>query len=162
MKLFIKSLLAVAVGAAFLSGPIAQADDVAEVTITADKLTFFYDIKEFKVKAGQKVKLTFINPKDSMNLQPHNLIIIKPGKLQAMIAGVSDPGRMSDPKWLKNPIPAEGDDLHAHILHHTKLLAYGEEETLEFTAPSEPGDYPYVCSFPGHAALMNGVMKVEK
>lgn len=139
----------------------AQAED-AEVKITADKITFIYDIKEFTVKAGQKVKLTFINPKDSVNLQPHNLVIIKPGKLQAMIAVVNDPTKLSDPSWLKNPIPKEGDDVHPDILHHTALLAVGEEEVLEFTAPDEPGDYPYLCTYVGHAILMNGVMKVTK
>lgn len=134
-----------------------SAQDVAEIKITADKTTFIYDIKEFTVKAGQKVKLTFINPKDSINLQPHNLIIIKPGKMQAMLALVNDPANFADPNWIKNPLPKSDD-----ILWHTKLLAVGEEETLEFTAPSEPGDYPYLCSYIGHAILMNGMMKVEK
>jgi azurin len=28
-------------------------------------------------------------------------------------------------------------------------------------APTAPGDYDYICSFPGHAALMKGVLRVE-
>ena len=156
MKTLIKSFLAVAIAVSFTSLQPAQAED-AEVKITADKLTFIYDKKEFTVKAGQKVKLTFVNPADSQNLQPHNLIIVKPGKLQAMIALVNDPANFSNPEWIKNPIP-ETD----MILWHTKLLGVGEEETLEFTAPAEPGEYPYLCSYIGHAILMNGVMKVEK
>ena len=35
-------------------------------------------------------------------------------------------------------------------------------ETIEFTAPAEPGDYPYICTFPGHWRLMNGVLHVTK
>jgi azurin len=31
---------------------------------------------------------------------------------------------------------------------------------LEFQAPTEPGDYPFVCTFPGHHLLMRGVVKV--
>jgi uncharacterized protein len=46
------------------------------------------------------------------------------------------------------------------VLHATKLLNTGESFTLEFTAPSAPGDYPYVCTFPGHWRGMNGIMKV--
>jgi len=161
MKPFFSTTLALVLGAtAFVSSP-AQAEE-AEIKITADKLTFIYDTKEFSVKAGQKVKLTFVNPKDSVNLQPHNLVIIKPGKLQAMIAVVNDPAKLSDPSWLKDPIPMEGDEEHPDILHHTKLLKVGEEEVLEFTAPEEPGDYPYLCTYVGHAILMNGVMKVTE
>ena len=46
------------------------------------------------------------------------------------------------------------------ILHHTKMLDRGETEVLEFTAPNEPGDYEYVCTFPGHSILMRGILKV--
>jgi azurin len=35
-----------------------------------------------------------------------------------------------------------------------------KEETLEFTLPA-PGDYPFVCSFPGHGILMRGVLKAK-
>ena len=31
---------------------------------------------------------------------------------------------------------------------------------IEFTAPAA-GDYPYMCTFPGHGAIMKGVMKVQ-
>lgn len=129
--------------------------DVAEITINCDKIQLAYDIREFTVKAGQEVKLTLVNPADSQNLQPHNLIIIKPGKLGAMIATVNDPSKLSDPNWINNPVP-ESEDL----LHHTALLKPGETEVLEFTAPEEPGDYPFLCTYIGHAAIMNGVMKV--
>ncbi len=133
-----------------------NADEVAEITITADKLTFAYDIKEFTVKAGQKVKVTLVNPKDSQNLQPHNLVMSKKGSLAEMIGAANNPANFSNPEFLKNPIPET--DL---IVRHTKLLKPGESETLEFTAPEEAGDYPYLCTYVGHAAIMNGVMKVE-
>jgi azurin len=46
------------------------------------------------------------------------------------------------------------------VLHHTKLLDMSKEETLEFILPT-PGDYPFVCSFPGHGILMRGVLKAK-
>jgi len=133
------------------------AQDVAEVTLTADKIQFIYDIKEFTVKAGQKVKLTLVNPADSVTRQPHNILIVKPGKLNAV--GLAANAGLTDPDFLtkKNAIPKSDD-----ILFHTKLVQPGMSETIEFTAPSEPGDYPYLCTFPGHWVLMNGVMKVVK
>jgi azurin len=44
---------------------------------------------------------------------------------------------------------------------HTRLLDPGKSTTIYFTAPKEPGRYPYLCSFPGHAQLMRGVLIVE-
>ncbi len=129
------------------------ADDATEVVLTADKVQFKFDKAEFTVKAGAKIKLTLDNPTGSV--QPHNIIIVKPGKMQAvgMIANQS----MADPKFLKNPVPKSDD-----VLFSSNLAQPGTKEILEFTAPTEPGDYPYLCTFPGHWIIMNGVMKVEK
>ncbi|MCH7872476.1 MAG: c-type cytochrome, partial [Planctomycetes bacterium] len=54
-----------------------------------------------------------------------------------------------------NFIPETGD-----VLFFTKLLFPGETERLTFVAPDQTGDYPYVCTFPGHWTRMNGNMKV--
>lgn len=151
MKMLIRSLfLAVA-----LSLPLspAFADEVAEITLTADKVQFLFDKKEFSVKAGQKVKITLDNPAGSV--QPHNLIIVKPGKKDTvgMLANQS----LSDPEFLKNPVPDSED-----VLFSSELVQPGTKGVLEFTAPEEPGEYPYLCTFPGHWILMNGVMTVEE
>jgi len=50
---------------------------------------------------------------------------------------------------------------HPAILWSTKLVAPGGRAVLTFTAPKTPGDYPYVCTFPGHWRIMNGVMEVK-
>lgn len=131
-----------------------QADDVAEITVETEQLTLFYKTKEFTVKAGQKVKLTLSNPAGSPF--PHNLLIVKPGKKD--VVGMASNTAMTDPKYLteKNAIPESEE-----ILFHTKLVQPGTTDTIEFTAPSEPGEYPYLCTYPGHWAVMNGVMHVE-
>ena len=49
----------------------------------------------------------------------------------------------------------------ADILWASKLIDHGKEEIIEFTAPTQPGDYPYLCSFPGHHILMRGMLKVR-
>src|SRR5207244_10411191 len=46
------------------------------------------------------------------------------------------------------------------ILHATALLQPGATERLQFTAPKKPGEYPYICTFPGHWRLMYGMMHV--
>src|SRR5690606_1021474 len=54
-------------------------------------------------------------------------------------------------------IPETGD-----VLWSTGVLAPGEEEVLEFEVPSAEGVYPYVCTYPGHGAVMFGAMYVTK
>jgi azurin len=46
------------------------------------------------------------------------------------------------------------------VIAHTALIGGGEETTIEFTAPAA-GEYTFICSFPGHYALMNGKFIVE-
>ncbi|MGD1893724.1 MAG: plastocyanin/azurin family copper-binding protein [Cyclobacteriaceae bacterium] len=46
------------------------------------------------------------------------------------------------------------------MIVHTKFIGGGESDTITFEAPS-PGTYDYICSFPGHYALMQGKLIVE-
>lgn len=115
-----------------------------------------YDKKEFTVKPGQKVAIMFINK--SCPLQ-HNLIILKPGTDQGY-------GRMADEMIQKDPAAAlkaiyqpESPNIVAKT---SKLVGIGQHDVISFTAPTEPGDYPYVCTFPGHRFLMKGVMHVKE
>jgi azurin len=110
-----------------------------------------YDTPSFTVKSGQQVKVTLSN--DSVVPLQHNLCICKPGTKDQMIVEATK--MMTDPNALaKGFIPDSTD-----ILWHTRLINPKESQTLEFTAPA-PGDYPYLCTFPGHTALMNGTMHV--
>ena len=137
------------------AAPAAAASaDVAEVTIKPDLSNpLAYDTKEFKVKAGQKVKLTFNNTHPAVP-QPHNIVIAKAGAKDKLL-GLAMQMAAAPDGMAKGFIPDSPD-----ILFHTKLLQPNTTETLEFTAPAA-GDYPYLCTFPGHGILMNGVMKVE-
>ncbi|MEM7699959.1 MAG: plastocyanin/azurin family copper-binding protein [Verrucomicrobiota bacterium] len=143
---------ACAATAALTNGSLRAEDDAVEITIEADKLQLIFKTTEFTVPAGKKVLLTLVNPKGS--IQPHNLIIVSPGKEQE-VGALANLG-LTDPEFLKNPVP-ESDD----VLFATELLQPDSETTLEFTAPEEPGQYPYMCTFPGHWMIMKGVMTVE-
>jgi putative membrane-bound dehydrogenase-like protein len=111
-----------------------------------------YDKKLIQVKAGQKVVINLENP-DGMQ---HNLLIIKPGSLQKVGKAADD--MLSDPKAAeKQYVPKIPE-----VLFSTKLVSTGETATLEITIPSTPGDYPFVCTFPGHWRGMNGILRVTK
>ncbi|NRF41164.1 PVC-type heme-binding CxxCH protein [Pedobacter foliorum] len=106
----------------------------------------------FTVKAGQTVTINLENP----DFMQHNMVIAKPGTLKKVGAAADEMAK--DPNGAeKNYVPAIPE-----ILFSTKLLNPEEKVVLQFTAPDKPGDYPFVCTFPGHWSIMNGIMKVTK
>ena len=111
-----------------------------------------YSKNKFTVGAGQKVKLEFKNigklPKAAMG---HNIIILKKGTdvLGFCNEALKFPNEGYFPETKKN-----------EVIACTKLLGPGESDIVYFVAPSK-GDYDFVCSFPGHFALMKGKMTVE-
>ena len=101
--------------------------------------------------AGEPIKLTFSNP----DVVPHNWALAKPGTL----AKVGD---------LVNKIIAEPDAAIRHyiprtddVLVYTDIVDPGGDFAISFRAPTQKGRYPYLCTFPGHWMVMNGVMTVE-
>jgi azurin len=127
--------------------------DSKKITITGND-TMQFDLKSFEVKAGEKVELTFKNvgkiPKIAMG---HNLVVLKKG-ISAVAFGQKAMGAGAN---ATNVLP---DSVKGDTIAATKLLGPDETETISFTAP-EAGDYEYVCTFPGHFALMRGTMKVK-
>jgi len=123
------------------------------VTVTANDQMKFGQT-EIVAKPGQKVTITLKNigsmPKISMG---HNLVVMRK---EADVAAFLDASMTR----MGNDYIAP--DLVSEIIIHTKLLGPGEEDTISFAAPREPGNYEYICTFPGHYAIgMKGVLKVE-
>ena len=101
------------------------------------------------MKSCQTVKVTFKNNASPGGLQ-HNLLVVKPGSEQAVASAAIQAG--NDKGWV--PV---GD---ANVIAHTKLISAGESDSFTFVAPAA-GDYPYLCTFPGHSMVMKGVMHVK-
>ena len=111
-----------------------------------------YDVTRFEVEAGQPVKLEFINP----DATPHNLVIVKPGTGDEV--GLAATRMAADPELAKS---GQYIPMTDKVLFHTKMVPPIAGETLRFMAPTEPGEYPYICSFPGHWTIMKGMMVVK-
>ena len=110
-----------------------------------------YVQKQLTAKAGERLSLTFKNP----DVVPHNWMLAKPGSLQKL--GELANLMIADPKGLaKHYVPDS-----AEVIVFTDMTNPKGSFTIHFNAPQEKGDYPYLCTFPGHWMVMNGVLKVE-
>lgn len=109
-----------------------------------------FDITNFQVPPGKPVRIIFENP-DHMQ---HNLVITSPGTMEAVGRAADKLATASDGAE-RHYVPATPD-----VLFHTRLVNPQETVTLDFVSPAKPGDYPFVCTFPGHWSIMNGVMRV--
>ena len=128
-----------------------------EVVISTLRAQMKYDIRSFSVKPGAKVKLIFKNVDDL----PHNLIICTPGKSKGKDKGqeVIDAVMKLGDKGVEMDWEPKG---HPRMLHSSGMVQPKKESVIWFKAPKKEGDYPYICTFPGHFQLMNGMMAVSK
>jgi azurin len=102
------------------------------------------------VKAGAKVALDVIN--DDPTKMMHNWALVSKGSLNKVLQAALTLG----PKAIElNFVP----DI-PEVLASTPQVAPDRKFTLYFTAPTEPGQYPYVCTYPGHGQLMRGILNV--
>ena len=129
---------------------IRTAGEVQRVEIGVIQNEMKYDISEFVVEAGKPVEIHFVND----DFMQHNLLITTPGSLEK-VGQAADKMAMEADGAEKQYVPDMPE-----VLNFTRLLNPEESATLRFIAPAEPGEYPFICTFPGHWRLMNGVMKV--
>lgn len=134
--------------------PPAQApsDGMRTIQITGND-TMQYNVTEIRAKAGEEIRIVFTNigkmPKQAMS---HNWVLLKPMDLSAFNAWAMSAATKT-PTYLPEDKSA--------ILASTKMLGPGETDTIEFAAPSQAGEYPFLCTFPGHFAIMKGKLIVE-
>lgn len=111
-----------------------------------------YDRQQIFVEAGKPVEIVFEN----IDIMPHNFVITQPGQL-AKVGIAAEKMAQSPDAFARQFIP----NLPS-IMHHTNLLQPGQTGRISFVAPSRLGEFPYVCTFPGHWRRMYGSMHVVK
>jgi len=134
------------------AGKALRAVGVSVFVIRTLHEQMLYDKSLLVVEAGKPVEIILINE----DVMPHNLVIVTPG--------ASDEVGKTAEKM--QPEPDEQGRVHVpaspEVLHATRMIDPGEQTKLSFTAPTEPGDYQYVCTFPGHWMRMVGTLAVVK
>jgi len=127
-----------------------KASKVIVVNVVKDVMKF--DKTLITATAGSVVQIVFKNP-DHMQ---HNFVLVQQKALEKV--GAAADKLAMDPNGTKlNYVPRMPE-----VLQATPLINPGGSFTLTFTVPSTPGDYPFVCTFPGHWRIMKGIMRVTK
>lgn len=135
------------------AGAAANASAVAVFELTAND-SMKFSATRFEVKPGAEMKVILTNigsmPKAAM---AHNWVLLKKDadvmafSLAAVTAAATD------------YIPAAKLD---QVIAHTKMLGPKQTDEITFKAPTEPGEYPFLCSFTAHyQAGMKGVIVVK-
>jgi hypothetical protein len=122
--------------------------ELSIAAIGANMAEMKYDKSNLEVASGSTVKLTF-ESKATDPAMPHNWILIRKGNLDRIARKGMEAG--AD----KSYVPSDDD-----ILVASKLLGPNEKQVLTFPAPPA-GEYQFVCTYPGHSMMMQGVFIVK-
>lgn len=123
------------------------------IEITAnDQMKFSLTTIEAKPGEDLKVILTNIGtmPKEAMG---HNWVLLKKGADATAFATASMTARETEyiPPALKD-----------QVLAYTELIGPRKSSEAVFKAPTEPGEYVFLCTFPAHFLTgMKGVLVVK-
>lgn len=113
-----------------------------------------YSVTKIEAKPGEQLKIE-LSAKGTMAKaeMAHNFILLtKTANVDAFVMAAAMARKSQH-------VPAAKK---ADMLAYTALAGNGETVTVTFEAPKEPGEYMYICSFPGHyAAGMKGVLIVK-
>ncbi len=123
------------------------------ITITGSE-QMKYDVTSIQAKPGETLhvvlKAVGSMPKMAMG---HNFVLLKEGVNPQDVSAAAMTAKDTD------YIPATMKD---KIIAHTGLAGGGETVEVTFKAPTKPGTYTYMCTFPGHFAVgMKGDLVVK-
>jgi azurin len=113
-----------------------------------------FSMTQMEAKPGQDIKVVFTNigsmPKTSMG---HNWVLLKKDADAKAFIDAAVTAAQND------YLPP---DKMNQVIAHTKLLGPKQSEEISFKAPTEPGEYTFVCTFPAHyASGMKGTLVVK-
>lgn len=113
-----------------------------ELTVRARPNAMDFVERRIEAPAGARVRLVMDNTETVSPAMVHNLVVL---------ASVNDLERIG---LAAHQAPGNVPDDPA-VLANTPLTAPGTKTAVVFTMPP-PGDYPFICTYPGHFRAMQG------
>ena len=122
----------------------AAPGDTVTVGTLGDELA--YDVVEIRAQAGSEITIEFVNNSGGM---PHNVVFVNSE------ADINPTGIAALQASKDQYIPQNELD---RIFGFTGLAGPGEAVYVTITVPEEQGSYPYICTYPGHFTVMQGIL----
>lgn len=116
--------------------------------------TMKFSKEKITASPGEKItiKLTTVS-KFPAAAMAHNFVLLKQSVDAKAVATAS--AKYNDQAYI-------APEIKDKIIAHTAMASNGETVEITFTAPKEPGEYEYICTFPGHfMAGMKGILTVK-
>ena len=113
-----------------------------------------FNLTEITAAPGEQIKVTLTDvgtqPKEVMG---HNWVLLKKTISPVAYANAALNAKLTD---------YQPPGLDSQVIAHIRLLGAGQTDEVTFTAPTAPGEYDYLCSFPAHFQTgMHGVLIVK-
>lgn len=137
--------------------PLAIAADAPRVIKlkAGDGNQMKFDVASIAAAPGETIKVVMLNASTlPKNVMGHNWVLLAKGTDPIAFANAGAPEAEG------GYIPAKMKD---KVLASIGILGPNESGEVTFKAPAEPGEYPFLCSFPAHCQIgMKGALVVKK
>jgi azurin len=133
------------------AAPAAASGQTIEIT-AGD--TMKYSVTQITAKPGEDLKVILTNNgTQPAEVMAHNWVLLKAGTDVAAFDAAAIGAK--DTQYIP---PALTNEIIAHI----DMLGPRKSGEVDFKAPTTPGDYPFLCTFPAHYQVgMKGVLTVK-
>ncbi len=125
--------------------------DARTITLEPVDNQMKYATTELTAEAGEKIHLVFDNTATAQAMK-HNVVLLENDDSETAMEVARAGWKMPDQEYVPD---------HDAVLATTDMADPGETVEMTFTAPDEPGEYLYICTFPGHYPTMKGTLVVE-
>jgi azurin len=146
-----RHLLLVGLGIIILPGCERKTTTVRrtiDLLVESDGDQLAFKPTELTCPTGARVRLTFKHTGKYVSFE-HNWVLIRPHTFDEVNKAALAAGEKNG--WVPKDDP--------NVIAATPLCTRGQQATIEFIAPA-PGDYLFICTNPGHAQSMWGVLHV--
>ncbi len=124
---------------------IAQATPDTTVVLRSSGSALEFLPDRISLKTGTRVRIRYTND----GTLPHNIVFVKSeDDLDAIVTAAYQAGATGF-------VPLEMKD---KLIAWTELISAGKTVEVTFVVPA-PGEYPFICLFPGHAGMMLGTLR---
>ncbi|MEM7014631.1 MAG: heme-binding domain-containing protein, partial [Verrucomicrobiota bacterium] len=112
-----------------------------------------FEPRRIQMRAGRRASLVLKNVDVEM---PHNFVLVQPDRIEEV--GQASMKLAADPKAVAiHYVPND-----PAVIAMSPLIGPGEQYAIYFNTPREPGEYPFLCTFPGHWLIMRGALVVTE